>query len=46
MLREASVQWHIPSEYSSEMSRKSDVVICFQYVYLRVCYGVTDLGIS
>ena len=22
-----SVQWHIPNEYSSEMSRKSDVVI-------------------
>ena len=23
-----SVQWHIPNEYSSEMSQKSDVVIC------------------
>ena len=24
-----SVQWHIPSEYSLEMSQKSDVVIIF-----------------
>lgn len=41
-----SVQWHIPIEYSSEMSQKSDVVICFQYVYLCVCHSVADVGTS
>jgi len=44
---ERSVQWHIPSKYSSEMSQKSDVVndfILHIWVYIKflvLCVGAS-----